>query len=126
MTAISDRFIQGISTSLKSIPISTIVGASFGFVYAKLSNIPAGQTAKVYAIWHLAHAALTGFAQGFFHDNLKAKPLSTTAISIISVAVAIPELLKRGLMGQKLKILIIAGQAINIACTIITCCLKND
>src|ERR1700760_1758805 len=95
---------------------TALMGAGFGYVYGKLANLPAGQVAKAYAIWSVAEYALCAVGESFT-ENKVGKSVIGFTISTLTTAVAITELRKRGLMGDKMMIFTIILQVLSaISC----------
>ena len=104
MTSISTRLLEGIPYALVEGTIGIFGGAALGFAYAKLADLPAGQAARAYAVWHAAQAIIGNLAHFLFRDNPQAQVFSALTISTTSMVIGIRELEKRGLIGQKLTI----------------------
>ncbi len=76
-------------------------GALFGYVYSKLAHISTPQAVKAYAIFHAINNIIRSFANAWT-NRVGTKCLFFGTQVIIANAIAIPELRKRGLMGDKL------------------------
>ena len=54
MASIGERVLGGILGATFSAPLYAAGGALGGFIYGKLADLPAGQVAKIWAIWSVA------------------------------------------------------------------------
>jgi hypothetical protein len=113
MTSIPERFLRGTIESVYSAPFVAGGSALFGFVYAKLADLPASEVAKAWAIWGLAQNTLMTFSDNLIEHNV-AKRLFQVTITSASTYIGIQECRKRGLMGDKMMIVLIAFQALMI------------
>lgn len=87
------------------------IGATGGYFYAKLADLPAGQVAKAFAIWYTAEAALITLVQAWIKDPTP-QVAAYVLIHTATTAIGIHELRKRGLLGNKMIIALIACRSI--------------
>lgn len=116
MTSIGVKLMSGVTNVVVNVPLAAAFGACGGYIYAKLAGLPAGQAAKAYAIYAVAMSAV----QNFLNATIEDEDVRTVCIGTLQVAVqgfTIHELSKRGLMGDKLKIVIGIVMALNILST---------
>lgn len=97
--------------------ISNIVlagyGALVGYVYAKLADLPAGPSAKAWAVLLVAENAMVQLATAITEHRDARAILRITAI-VVTGTYGIQEMRKRGLMGDKMMYFIIGLKALAI------------
>jgi hypothetical protein len=103
MVSIGQRILNGTIESIKNAPLQVIVGALWGYVYAKFADLPAGQSAKAWAIWIVAEQALLTFADQVI-ESKSIKATTVITINTTGTYLGITEMRKRGLMGDKMMI----------------------
>lgn len=103
MTTINDKIISGTFSAALSAPIGLIGGYLFGFVYAKLADLPADRAGKAYAVFGLALATISAFVTVLTSEMPNGKFFRSATVIIVGL-VGIGELRRRGLMGDNLTI----------------------
>ena len=92
-------------------------GYAFGYVYAKFSDLPAGQAAKAYAVGFAAIGAITKFVMTMT-EGVKETHYIQGGVTILLHSTYMYEMRRRGWMGDKLLILNSIGLAMMIAFTL--------
>jgi hypothetical protein len=113
MVSIAGRVIGGTVSAAVAAPFFAVCGAFVGYVYAKLADLPANQAAKAWAVWSAAQTALATFSQALVEGKL-AKACVTTTVSVITTAIGINELQKRGLIGHKMIVFFAVMQVFSV------------
>jgi hypothetical protein len=113
MATIGERIKIGIMSTVGSSPFTGCAGAFFGFIYAKLANLPLAASTKAWAIWNVAERTLL-ILPWMITENRKARSLLSATILIASTTIGIQEMRKRGLMGDKLMHAVITIKALLI------------
>ena len=80
------------------------VGYAFGYIYAKLSDLPAGVAAKAFAVGFAAIAAIDGFVSTMTKGIQHAHYINRGVYTLLHCTY-IYEMRRRGLMGDKLLII---------------------
>ncbi len=112
---ILNNCVNGIKSSVSSIPSNAFYGALAGFVSATFAGLPVKQAMIAYSINSVARGALDSFLKTLFNYNPIISGLSRASLAGVWTYFSIRELEKRGLMGSKLKTLTIAVNAILVA-----------
>lgn len=89
------------------------VGYLAGFIYAKLADLPAAETAKVNAVAHAAMTAITSVIKNLSEGKKNANYING-AVKVLLGAGYIYELRRRGFMGNKLLIIYTIGIAFSV------------
>jgi hypothetical protein len=113
MIKMEARIVNEITKTATQIAYSGLTGVLFGYVYGKLAALPASQIAKAGAIWSIVEKVIEIIACTFT-ENETSQAVIRTTVTTISTAVGIQELRKRGLLGDKMTILLIIYQALLI------------
>ena len=97
------------------------VGGGFGylggFIYAKLADLPAAETAKAYAVAHAALAVIPSVVKNLT-EGMKHAHYINGGVTSLLFATYIFELRRRGLMGDKLLICFTIGLVYNVWSTV--------
>lgn len=97
--------------------VSGALGYGFGylggFIYAKLADLPAGETAKAYAVAHAALSAINSLVRNLT-ENTKHAHYINGGVNVLLNSVYIYELRRRGFMGDKLLIICSIGLALSV------------
>lgn len=88
-------------------------GYLFGYVYAKLSDLPAGQAAKAFAVGFAAVNGIASFARNMTEGVKHANYINAGVYTLLHSAY-IYEMRRRGFMGDKLLIVSSIVLAVNI------------
>lgn len=96
--------------------VSPLIGGSMalcGYVYAKFKDLPPGQVALAFAVWHTAEAFFLTIT-ATFSENKKTQAFIRTAVLITSSIIATYELHKQEILGPKMIIFVVAIRVIAI------------
>lgn len=99
MLAIEERLFEEFQNSLYTAPLLIPGGAIFGYFYSLVANLPAGQSAKAWAIWVVAEHSILSVGSAF--GETRAKQLFIKAILFTTTTImGIEQMRQRKLIGD--------------------------
>lgn len=113
MTTLGVRLAKATIDIINASPFDLGIDLFCGFAYAKLSSLPADQVVKAWVVWGEAEMALGCFAVAVTENELAQKWISAT-IRAVTGAIGITEMQKRGLIGHKMIICIVAFRSLDM------------
>lgn len=118
MIPIQTKVASGVLGTIIYIPLISACYALAGHAYARLAYLPPNEVSRALAIWAAAETAILTISLTF-SENSVIKFFIKTIIMIVSTKVGIQILQKKGLIGSKLAMFIIALQIASIFKTFI-------
>lgn len=112
VTVIRD-FLNGSFQALEIAPQAALGGAMIGYIYAKLADLPTADTVKAFLIYTVASRGIDTIATSFT-PRVKINHAISLVVGVIIDTIAIREMEKRGVLGNKMKIALIAIRVLHV------------